>query len=134
LRKPVLTVIVRTFSGQRVFVGGEVIRPGLITLAPGMDPVQAVMQAGGLRETASPASTIIIRKGEDNRPIPIRFNLRKYMKGIGETADFQLQPDDVIIVPKSNIAHLNKFVDDVIRGALMFNGWGFGLSYRLDNN
>jgi protein involved in polysaccharide export with SLBB domain len=132
LRKPVLTVIVRTFSGQRVFVGGEVIRPGLITLAPGMDPVQAVMQAGGLRETASPASTIIIRKGEDNRPIPIRFNLNSHINGIGETADFQLQPDDVIYVPKSSVAQLNKFVDEVIRGVLMFNGWAFGFSYRVD--
>ena len=133
LRKPVLTVIVRTFSGQRVFVGGEVLRPGLITLAPGMNPVQAVMQAGGLRETASPASTIVIRKGADNRPNPIRLNLQAHMKGIGETADFELQPDDVVIVPKSNIAHLNKFVDDLIRGVFMFNGWGFGFSYRLND-
>jgi protein involved in polysaccharide export with SLBB domain len=133
LRKPVLTVIVRTFSGQRVFVGGEVIRPGLLTLAPGMDPVQAVMQAGGLRETASPESTIVIRKGEDNRPVPIRFNLSNYIKGKSEIAEFQLQPDDVVFVPKSSIAQLNKFVDEVIRGVLMFNGWSFGFAYRVDN-
>jgi protein involved in polysaccharide export with SLBB domain len=133
LRKPVVTVIVRTFSRQRVFVGGEVLRPGLITLAPGMDPVQAVMLAGGLRETASPASAIVIRKGADNRPVPIRFDLNSHMKGINETAEFQLQPDDVVFVPKSSIAQLNKFVDEVIRGVLMFNGWAFGFSYRIND-
>jgi protein involved in polysaccharide export with SLBB domain len=133
LRKPVITVIVRTFSGQRVFVGGEVLRPGLITLAPGMDPLQAVMQAGGFSETASPENAIIIRKGEDNRPVPIRFNLSSHMVGNSDTAEFQLQPDDVIFVPKSAIAQLNKFVDEVIRGVLMFNGWGFGFSYRVND-
>jgi protein involved in polysaccharide export with SLBB domain len=133
LREPVITVIVRTFSRQRVFVGGEVLRPGLITLAPGMNPVQAVMQAGGLRETASPQNAIVIRKGADSRPVPIRFDLNSYMMGDSETAEFQLQPDDVVFVPKSSIAQLNKFVDEVIRGVLMFNGWAFGFSYRLDN-
>jgi protein involved in polysaccharide export with SLBB domain len=133
LREPVITVIVRTFSRQRVFVGGEVLRPGLITLAPGMNPVQAVMQAGGLRETASPQNAIVIRKGADSRPVPIRFDLNSYMMGDSETAEFQLQPDDVVFVPKSSIAQLNKFVDEVIRGVLMFNGWGFGFSYRVND-
>ena len=133
LREPVITVIVRTFSRQRVFVGGEVLRPGLITLAPGMNPVQAVMQAGGLRETASPQTAIVIRKGADSRPVTIRFDLNSYMMGDSETAEVQLQPDDVVFVPKSSIAQLNKFVDEVIRGVLMFNGWAFGFSYRLDN-
>jgi hypothetical protein len=55
------------------------------------------------------------------------------MQGISETAEFQLQPDDVVFVPKSSIAQLNKFVDEVIRGVLMFNGWAFGFSYRLND-
>jgi hypothetical protein len=55
------------------------------------------------------------------------------MVGNSDTAEFQLQPDDVIFVPKSAIAQLNKFVDEVIRGVLMFNGWGFGFSYRVND-
>ena len=42
LKKPVLTVIVRSFTGQRVYVGGEVNRQGLITLQPGLTALQAV--------------------------------------------------------------------------------------------
>ena len=133
LRKPVLTVLVRTFAGQRIFVGGEVNRPGLITLAPGMHPVQAVFQAGGFRETASPSSAIIIRKGPENTPIPVRIDLNKAMSGKGEAADFELQPDDVVYVPKSAIAHLNTFVDNYVRGLLMFNGWSFGIGYSVND-
>ena len=37
LRKPVLTVIVRSFTRQRVYVGGEVTTPGLIGISAGFD-------------------------------------------------------------------------------------------------
>jgi protein involved in polysaccharide export with SLBB domain len=75
LRKPVLTVIVRSFTGQRVYVGGEVNRQGLITLQPGLTALQAVFQSGGFMETAQPAETLIIRKGPDSKPVPLRIDL-----------------------------------------------------------
>jgi polysaccharide biosynthesis/export protein len=132
LRKPVLSVIVRTFTGQRVFVGGEVVQPGLITLAPGMNPVQAVFQAGGFRETAKPEAAILIRKGEGNKPIPVLLDLNQAMQGVGDGAAFELLPDDIVYVPKSTIAKINKFVDEYIQGMLMFNGWSFGIGYEID--
>jgi protein involved in polysaccharide export with SLBB domain len=133
LRKPVLSIIVRSFAGQRVFVGGEVARPGLITLAPGMQPIQAVLQAGGFRETAKPDATILIRKGPENHPIPLPLDLIEAMYGKGEAASIELRPDDIVYVPKSNIAKVNKFVDDYIRGILMFNGWSFGITKTINN-
>ena len=71
LRKPVLTVIVRSFTRQRVYVGGEVNTPGLIELSGGLTALQAVFQSAGFKETADPAETLVIRKGENNQPIPI---------------------------------------------------------------
>jgi protein involved in polysaccharide export with SLBB domain len=132
LRKPVLSVIVKTFTGQRVFVGGEVVQPGLITLSPGMRPVQAVFQAGGFLGTAKPEAAIVIRKGEGNKPIPVLLDLDQAMQGMGAGASFELQPDDIVYVPKSAIAKVNKFVDEYIQGMLMFNGWSFGIGYELD--
>jgi protein involved in polysaccharide export with SLBB domain len=132
LRKPVLSVIVKTFTGQRVFVGGEVVQPGLISLSPGMHPVQAVFQAGGFLGTAKPEAAIVIRKGEANKPIPVLLDLDQAMRGMGAGASFELQPDDIVYVPKSAIAKVNKFVDEYIQGMLMFNGWSFGIGYELD--
>jgi protein involved in polysaccharide export with SLBB domain len=132
LRKPVLSVIMRTFTAQRVFVGGEVVEPGLVDLAPGMHPVQAVFQAGGFRETAKPEAAVVIRKGEGNKPIPVLLDLNGAMYGVGQGASFELRPDDIVYVPKSTIAKINKFVDEYIQGMLMFNGWSFGVAYELD--
>ena len=130
LRKPVLTVIVRSFTRQRVYVGGEVITPGLIELSGGLTVLQAVFQSAGFKETADPAETLVIRKGENDQPIPIRIDLASVMDAGGGN-DFQLQPDDIIYVPKSAIANANKFIDEYIGGLLMFRGWSFGVSQNL---
>ena len=130
LRKPVLTVIVRSFTRQRIYVGGEVNTPGLIVLPAGMTTLQAIFQSGGFKETADPEETLVIRKGENDKPVPIRINLAAVMDADGG-ADFQLQPDDIVYVPKSAIANTNKFIDEYIGGLLMFRGWSFGVSQNL---
>jgi polysaccharide export outer membrane protein len=136
LKKPVLTVIVRSFTGQRVYVGGEVNRQGLITLQPGLTALQAVFQSGGFMETAQPAETLIIRKGADNKPIPLRIDLSEVMAAGDPGVDYPLQPDDIVYVPKSAIATANKFVNQYIENLLLFRGVSLGFSYELhsDNN
>jgi polysaccharide export outer membrane protein len=131
LRKPVLTVIVRSFTRQRVYVGGEVNTPGLLVLPAGMTALQAVFQSGGFKETAQPAETLIIRKGANNIPIPLRIDLTAVMSANGKVFDFELKPDDIVYVPKSAIANANKFIEQYIGGMLMFRGWSFGVSQSL---
>jgi protein involved in polysaccharide export with SLBB domain len=133
LRKPVLTVIVRSFTRQRIYVGGEVETPGLVELPAGMTALQAIFQSGGFRETAEPKETLVIRKGENDTPIPVRVDLAAVMGAAGG-ADFQLRPDDIVFVPKSAIANANKFVQQYISDLLLFRGWSFGISYRIFDN
>ena len=131
LKKPVVTVIVRSFTGQRVYVGGEVNKQGLINLTGGMTPLQAIFDAGGFKETAKLEGTIIIRKGPDNRPIPMPMDLKKALYGGTDGAGFQLQPYDIVYVPKTFIAEANKFVNQYIERLLLFRGVSLGFSYEL---
>lgn len=131
LKKPAITVIVKSFGGQRIFVGGEVNRQGLITIAGNMTPLQAVFNAGGFKETASPESVIVIRKGPGNKPVPIAMNLDDAMQGKIGSANFLLQADDIVYVPKSAIAEANKFVNQYIEKLLLFRGVSFGFTYEL---
>ena len=133
LKKPAITIIVRSFTGQQVYVGGEVNRPGLISLAAGMTTLQAVISAGGLRETAEPQGAIVIRKGQDNKPIPIAINLTQAIYGKGGGAGLRLQPSDIVYVPKSTIAKVNKFVNQYIEQLLLFRGVSFGFTYELSD-
>jgi hypothetical protein len=53
------------------------------------------------------------------------------MNANGQGADFQLQPDDIVYVPKSAIAELNKFVSQYIEQLFLFRGVSLGFSYPL---
>ena len=133
LKKPVVTVIVKFFEGQRVYVGGEVNQQGLITMPVGLTALQAVMQAGGLKVTAQPSETLVIRKGPDRRPVPIKVDLQSLIDGGGNGSDFRLQPEDIVLVPKSPIAKANQFVNQYVEQLLLFRGVSFGFSYNINN-
>jgi protein involved in polysaccharide export with SLBB domain len=131
LKNPEIAVIVKSFAGQRVYVGGEVNRQGLLELTGGMTALQAVINAGGFKETAKPDAAILIRKGPNNEPLPMRIDLEKVIHEEGIGADIQLQPYDIVYVPKTWIANANKWVDQYISKLLLFRGWSFGFTYEL---
>ncbi len=126
LRKPMITVIVKTFTGQRVYVGGEVGKPGVVELTAGMTALQAVFAAEGFLDTAKPEAVIVIRNGgAADAPIPIRVDLEESIDGETTMGDIQLYAGDVVYVPKTFIANANLFVKQYISDLLLFKGWGF---------
>jgi protein involved in polysaccharide export with SLBB domain len=114
--KPEITVIVKDFGGQKVYVGGEVANPRVVSMVGNVTSLQAILDAGGFRETAQPDSVIIISKGEDNTPVVRKVNLKKVISGDPLGSDAFLRPFDIVYVPKSFIANVNKFVEQYIEG------------------
>ena len=131
LKSPEITVIVVTLANQVVYVGGEVQTPGVLPLVGRLTAVQAVMNSGGFKETAEPENALVIRKGTDNQPVPILVNLQKVVDGNGTSIDMPLQPADVVYVPKSQIAKVNKFVRQYIQDVFLVRGPSLGFTYEL---
>jgi protein involved in polysaccharide export with SLBB domain len=127
LRRPELTVIVRSFNSQKVFVGGEVASPGVIQALGPLTVLQSVTQAGGFKETARLNEVLVIRRDPAQpNPIVIPVDIASVVDGTQTNQDIALMPFDVVFVPKSPIANVNKFVDQYIRQNIPF---GFGLTY-----
>ncbi len=134
LKKPDITIFVRSFSGRRVYVGGEVEKPGILPLTATMTPLQAVIHAGGFTENAKPEAAILIRKGPDRKPVPISINLDDMIEGRWAEAAFLLRGDDILFVPKTAIAKANKFVYQYIERLLLFRGVSFGFAYEVHSD
>ena len=128
LKRPAVTVILRSFSGQQIFVGGEVGRPQAIDLTPGMTPLQAVMNAGGFLDTADTSDIMVIRAGADNKPQTYALNLEHVADGTSADMAFQLHPGDVVFIHKTGIAKADVFMDQYFRRLLLFNGFSVGYS------
>lgn len=118
LANPKVSVIVRQFAGQVVYVGGEVGKEGIVPLTGGLTLFQAIQVAGGFLDTAHEKQVILIRKGADGRPTGAAIDLRPVLKGEQPQDDVLLQPFDVVFVPKSKIADIDVVVDQYMRRML----------------
>ena len=109
-----VVVIVQELSGNKIYVGGEVNHPGLVTTFGNISALESIYLSGGFKETAYPGSVIIIRKGPNNNRVILKLNLKAVMSGEAPEENILLKPYDVIYVPKSFIAKANKFVEQYI--------------------
>jgi protein involved in polysaccharide export with SLBB domain len=119
-RNPRISVIVRGFSTLSVYVGGEVLHPGLIPLRSGTTVLQAVLEAGGLKEeTARIKSVLLLRGMETGVPQTTTLDIEQVLAN--KIPDIPLRPSDVIYVPKSSI---NVYVGGEVThpGLLPLNG------------
>jgi polysaccharide biosynthesis/export protein PslD len=113
--KPEITVNVSQFSGMKVYVGGEVNQAGMLPYHGGLTIVQAIMQAGGFKDTARLTQVVLIRKGEQGEPIGSMVNVKKVLHGADFKLDARLQPSDIVFVPRSSIADFNLFIRQFIQ-------------------
>ncbi len=123
LYNPAVTVAVTEFAGQRVYVGGQVESPGEYELPPGMTLFQAVQKAGGFKDDARKAQTILIRRQGDAPPQGASIDLAMVESGLHPGVDVELAPYDIIHVPRSSIGNTNLFVEQYITRNLPGGFW-----------
>jgi protein involved in polysaccharide export with SLBB domain len=120
IRKPEITVIVRQFAAQKIFVDGEVGRPGLLQLVGPMTVSQAIAQSGGFGYDARKTEVVLIRRNPAGKPLVTVVDMLQVQRGQDMTNDINLMPYDMVYVPKSAIGEIDKWVDQYIRKMLPF--------------
>ena len=83
---------------SKIYVEGEVERPGIYDYQPGMTAMNACIMAGGFARFAAPNRTRVIRKKGDDLKI-IKLNLNHVKDG--EIPDIELKPGDRVHVPET---------------------------------
>jgi polysaccharide export outer membrane protein len=93
---PVVTVIVQEATANKIFIIGEVATPGEQVLIGPMTALQALAQAGGLKEFAKANDIHVLRK-TGNTTRTLKFDYKGALKG--KVDPMPLQPGDTIVVP-----------------------------------
>jgi protein involved in polysaccharide export with SLBB domain len=114
LRDPKVSVAVKSSVAKEVYVGGEVGKPGLIPYRRGMTAVQAIMEAGGPKDSARVDQVVFLQKIRDDHYQATKLDLTKVLESGQTELDQPLGPQDVIFVPKSTIAKLNLFIQQYV--------------------
>jgi polysaccharide export outer membrane protein len=97
IRDAAATVIVREIRSRKVYVIGEVSRPGTVQLGGGMNVIQAIAEAGGFLEHANKSDVVIVRN-EKGRETRLRFNYKDVVNGKKPEQNVRLAPGDTILV------------------------------------
>jgi protein involved in polysaccharide export with SLBB domain len=118
LVRPDITVIVKESSGHKVFVDGEVNKPGVLVGSRTIR--QCIAEAGGLKDTARIREILVIRQQKDVDPLIVAVNLETINNGTDFSQDISLLPYDIVYVPRSPIANADLWVKQYIRELLPF--------------
>jgi polysaccharide export outer membrane protein len=93
-----ITVVVRQINSRKVFITGEVNKPGPYPLTGATTVMQLIATAGGLREYAN-SKKIIIMRMVDGQPVSLPFNYRDVTSGKNLHQNIELKPGDTVVVP-----------------------------------
>ncbi|HKR30745.1 MAG TPA: polysaccharide biosynthesis/export family protein [Terriglobales bacterium] len=95
---PVVTVIVTQINSQRVYITGEVTRPGALQLLPGMTILQALSSAGGFTNFANTRKIYMFRI-VNGKQVDFPFDYKDVIHGKKTDENVVLQAGDTIVVP-----------------------------------
>ncbi len=96
LADPRVTVVVTAINSKRVYVTGEVLHSGSVTLMPNMTVLQALASAG-FTQFANTKKIYVLR-AENGRQEKFPVNYKNLLRG-DAASNILLKPGDTIVVP-----------------------------------
>lgn len=97
IQDPQVSIVMTEVNSQRVYLLGEVAKPGPVQLISGLTVLQAISSGGGLSPFAN-SKKIYLLRNEAGTQRKIAFNYKEALKG-ESSQNISLQAGDTIVVP-----------------------------------
>lgn len=98
IEDPNATVVVKKINSRKVFITGQVGKPGVYELGGPTSVLQLIAMAGGVAEYAD-AENISIMRTENGRATALRFNYKDVARRKNLEQNIALKPGDTVVVP-----------------------------------
>jgi len=96
---PVVTVSIQDIKGNKVYVIGQVQKPGEFVVNPRVDVMQALSMAGGMTPFAALGDISILRRNDTGQQQSLPFKYTDVVRGKNLQQNIMLQAGDVVVVP-----------------------------------
>lgn len=110
LRDPVISVDPKDFVKPYFVVGGQVGKPGKFDLRGKITLTQAIAMAGGFTDASKHSQVLLFRRVSDRWTEARIINVKKMMKARNLQEDPELQPGDMLFVPKNALSKIKPFL------------------------
>ncbi len=111
LLSPMITVSIVDLVQPRVFVGGQINKPGRYELREAKTLMQSIFLAGGFTRDARRTMVIHARPDGKGDWIITTADVMKLIEGKSDKLDVSLRDGDYVFVPDSRISQFNKAVE-----------------------
>jgi polysaccharide export outer membrane protein len=117
LNDPLISVILKDFEKPYFVADGQVGHPGKYDLRGDTTLTQAIAVAGGFLDSAKHSQVLLFRKASEGWYSAKIIDVKKMEKAGNLTEDPQLQPGDMLFVPKNHISKIRPFLPGSSMGA-----------------
>lgn len=108
---PQVSIEATSFKGQKIFVLGEVMAPGVYQIDPPITVLDAISFAGGITSKAKNTKVLLIKGDSKNKKDVIPINLKQILKKGDMSQSVALNTGDVIYVPKTFVTSVDRFFE-----------------------
>lgn len=110
LKDPELTVVLKEFQQPFFVVAGEVAAPGRFDLRDQVTALQAIVLAGGFKDSANTSQVLVLRRlNSDLAEVKI-LNLKRIKRKSDLENDLNLVAGDMIVVPRNRLSKIERYV------------------------
>ncbi len=110
LKEPELNLLLKEFQKPFFVVSGEVAQPGKFEMNYNITALQAVLLAGGFKDSAKSSQILVFRKINSETAEVKLLNLKRIKNLSDLENDFQLESGDMILVPRDLITKIERYV------------------------
>ncbi len=110
LQDPIATIVLKEFQKPYFVIAGEVSLPGKIEMRERVTALQAIMLAGGMKETARSSQVVVFRRINTDTAEVKLLNLKSVRRTADLENDLTLQPGDMVFVPRDKISRIERFM------------------------
>lgn len=110
LKDPEVTLLLKEFQKPYFVVSGEVTTGGKFEMRENVTALQAVMIAGGFRDSAKTSQVVVFRKLNDETAEVRTINLKSIKKTSDLENDLTLRSGDIVFVPRNTFSKVERFI------------------------
>jgi polysaccharide export outer membrane protein len=110
LNDPEVSLTLKEYVKPHIIVEGEVNHPGSFDLHGRATALEALAWSGGFKDTAKQKQVLLIRRTDGDMAQTKLIDFKSITSAKGAREDFELQPNDILIVPKNRIGAIEPYV------------------------
>ncbi|MBF0338286.1 MAG: polysaccharide export protein [Nitrospirae bacterium] len=105
--KPDVVINAQKFNSHKIYVLGEVARPGVVPIEDDLTLIKAIALSGGITHDARESGVVLLRRGKI-----YTLNFANVLTGV-YADNVRLRNGDILYVPSSGLADTTRFLSNI---------------------